>query len=419
MNDRRAVAGWVLYDFANSTYVAVVPATVYARYYALDVVGNRQGEGDLLWGWAVAVSMLVVAATAPVLGAIADFAALRKTILAVATGVAVVATALMATVDPGEALWGWLLAVAATIGAETAFAQYNAYLPDLVPASRQGRLSAYGFACGYLGSAVALGAALPFVQRSRLSPAFVLTATLYGVFALPALWWLPGSRPVRTGVARAVRRGIARTRATFGRLAAEPRLRRFLFGYFFFEDGVNTVVYFSAIFAAHTLGFDAVQVIELFFVVQLSALAGAWALARAIDVYGPKSVCLATLTVWCLVVVLASIVTTKAQFFAVAVLAGGALGVVQAASRTFMATLTPSGHEAEFFGFYALCGKAASVCGPLVFGAVSWLSGGAQRPAILAVGIFFVIGLAAVARVDAGGPTGAPTGVRRRSSTAT
>ncbi len=414
MSDRRAVLAWVLYDFANSAYVAVIPATVYAKYYALEVVGNARGEGDLLWGWAVTVSMAIVALSAPPLGAVADHTGLRKWLLAGLTGIGVAATALMATVTEGAVLWGWILAVLANTGAEAAFVHYNAYLPTLVPPERQGRLSAYGFAVGYLGSAVALLAALPFVSGGHVAPAFLITAGLFGVFALPAFVCLPGARPAPVAVGTAARIGFTETRATLRRILRLPPLRRFLLGYFFFADGVNTVIYFSAIFAAHTLGFSTREVIELYFVVQCAALVGAWLWARPIDARGPKFVVLLTLGQWCLVVAIAAVVQTKAQFFATAVVAGTALGAIQAASRTFMTTLIPPGKEGELFGFYALCGKAASVCGPLVFGLASRLTGGNQRVAIVAVGSFFVIGLLAVAGVDAGGPTGGSPGGRRR-----
>jgi UMF1 family MFS transporter len=188
-----------------------------------------------------------------------------------------------------------------------------------------------------------------------------------------------------------------------------PALRRFLLAYLFFEDGINTVVYFSSVFAGHTLAFTTPEVIQLYFVVQLAAVVGAWAWARPTDVRGPKFVIMVTLVQWCVVVSAAYLVQTKAQFFAVAVVAGTALGAVQAAGRAFMAGLIPPGREAELFGFYALCGKTAAILGPLVFGLASRLTGGNQRIAIVSVGLFFVIGLVLVRGVDAGGPIREPT----------
>ena len=395
---------WTLYDFANSAFVAVIPATVYSTYYALAVVGNEHGEGDFWWGLAVTTSMIVVALSSPPLGAIADHGGLRKRFLFALTYLSVAATALMATVRPGHVVWGWLLAVVGTVGFEAAIVYYNAYLSDLAPPERQGRLSGYGFAIGYLGSAVALGAALPFALRGNYAGTFLVTAALFGVCAVPAFLFLPPDRPVSVPIGQTIGTAFTATRATLRGILGMPTLRRFLLAYLFFEDGINTVVYFSSVFAGHTLRFTTPEVIQLYFVVQLAALVGAWAWARPTDVRGPKFVVMVTLVQWCVVVAAAYFVETKTQFFAVAVVAGTALGAVQAAARAFMAALIPPGREAELFGFYALCGKTAAIFGPLVFGLASRLTGGNQRVAIVCVGLFFVIGLALIRGVDAGGP---------------
>ena len=404
---RRTIVAWLLYDFANSAYVAVIPATVYAKYYALVVVGNEHGEGDFWWGLSVTISMVIVALASPPLGAIADHAGVRKRFLALLTYLSVGATALMATVSPGDVLWGLALAVVATVGFEAAIVYYNAYLPDLADETWRGRLSAYGFATGYAGSALALAAALPFALRGSYGGAFLTAAALFGLFSVPAMLFLPPDRPGGLSVGQAVRVGFTETRENVRRILRLPELRGFLLAYLFFEDGVNTVVYFSAVFAGHTLGFTTAEVIGLYFVVQISALAGAWLWARPIDIWGPKNVVMTTLVQWCLVVVAAYFVTTKGQFYGVAVFAGTGLGAVQAAARTFMASLIPKGQEASLFGFYSLCGKTAAVMGPVIFGTASLLTGGNQRVAILAVGLMFVAGLVLLARVRAGGPAAA------------
>jgi UMF1 family MFS transporter len=403
--ERRAIVAWCLYDFANSAFVAVIPSTVYSKYYALAVVGNERGEGDFWWGLAVTTSMAIVALSSPPLGAIADLAGVRKRLLLLMTTVSVAGTALMATVGVGDVFWGWLLAVVATVGFEGGLVYYNAYLPELAPAHRHGRLSGYGFALGYLGSAVALAAALPFALARNYAGTFLTTAALFGVFAVPAFLFLPADRPAGLGLLEAARAGVRQSRRTLARIMGMPALRRFLLAYLLYEDGINTVVFFSSVFAGHTLGFTTPEVIQLYFVVQLAALAGAFVWARPTDIRGPRFVVVCTLGQWCAVVVAAYFVQSKAQFFAVAVLAGTGLGAVQAASRAFMSSLIPRGEEAEFFGFYALCGKAAAIFGPLVFGVASWLTGGNQRVAIVAIGVFFVAGLLLVRGVAAGGPT--------------
>jgi len=156
------------------------------------------------------------------------------------------------------------------------------------------------------------------------------------------------------------------------------------------------------------------EIIALFLVVQIAALLGSAAWARTTDTRGPKLVVMVTLVQWAAVTVLAFFVTTKGQFWVVGVVAGLGLGAIQAASRTLMTTLVPRGREAQFFGFYALVGKTGAVLGPLVFGVVSRAMRGNQRAAIVAVGLFFIVGLVLLARVRAGGPTTVPVAARRR-----
>jgi UMF1 family MFS transporter len=400
----RAIAAWTLYDFANSSFAAVVFATIYAAYYAMAVVGNETGAGDLWWGRVISVSMAAVAVTSPFLGGLADRAGVRRPLFIGFTALSVMATALMATVRPGMVLWGFLLGALGNFGYESALVYYNAYLPDLAPRSHQGRVSAWGFAVGYAGSIAALLAALPFVRAKEYGGAFLCAAALFALFSLPAFFFLPPAPGARVGVWAAARTGAAEVFTTARRILTLRDLRRFLGAYFLYEDGVNTVVAFSAIFAAQTLGFPMDRLIVLYIVVQVSALAGALAWARPTDRLGPKRVVMITLVQWTAVVVTAYFVETAGQFWMLAVVAGTGLGAVQAASRTFLASLCPPGMEAELFGFYSLCGKSAAVMGPLVFGGISHAAGGNQRAGILAVGSFFLVGLVLLSRVRAGAP---------------
>lgn len=211
-------------------------------------------------------------------------------------------------------------------GYESALVYYNAYLPDLAPPTHQGRVSAWGFAVGYAGSIAALLTALPFVRSHRYGGAFLCTAGLFAVFAMPAFLFLPAPAPGRLGVWAAARQGAGEVVATARRILALRDLRRFLGAYFLYEDGVNTVVAFSAIFAAQTLGFPMEWLIILYIVVQVSALGGALAWARPSDRLGPKLVVMITLVQWTIVVVTAYFVETAGQFWVLAVVAGTGLG---------------------------------------------------------------------------------------------
>ena len=407
--DRRVVAAWCLYDFANSWYVAVVPATVWAAYYATVIVGNETGRGDAWWGWVSSGTALFVAVTSPVMGSLADHLGWRKALLVGYALTAIAATALLPSVEPGMVLYGFVLSFAANAAFEGSLLFYNAYLPEIAPPAWRGRVSGWGFATGYAGSFLALLAALPLVRGGRIDAAFLLVAAAYLVFLLPAWRWLPSPGRSGRGLGESAVIGLRGAWRTFRDILRIPELRRFLLAYFLFEDGVNTVIVFSSIFAATTLGFPLPDLILLYLTVQASALAGAWAWSRPTDALGPKRVLLVMLAQWTLVVVAGYFVRTPAQFFVIAAVAGTGLGPVQAAARTFMASLIPPGREGELFGFYALCGKSASVVGPLLFGTVSAATGGNQRLALLSILPFFVLGGLVLATVRAGGPSRAAT----------
>jgi len=190
---------------------------------------------------------------------------------------------------------------------------------------------------------------------------------------------------------------------TLRSILRDSEARKFLGAYLLYADGVSTVIVFSSLYASFTLGFQPAELIYLYLVVQGTALIGAAAMARPVDYWGPKKVVTLSLVLWCAVCIMAYFVTSKWHFWGIAMVAGLGLGTVQAASRAFYAQLIPKGHESEYFGVYALAGKSSAVIGPLVFGTVSTAMG-SQRPAILSVVAFFVVGLAIVQFIRGGGP---------------
>ncbi|MFM8980190.1 MAG: MFS transporter [Planctomycetia bacterium] len=215
--------------------------------------------------------------------------------------------------------------------------------------------------------------------------------------ALPALRVLPGDEPTGTTVRAAASAGVSGTWRSLREVLATPHLRWFLLAFFFYMDGVETVIVFAGVYATRTLGFSMTELLGLMALVQVTALAGSLLLARLTDVRGPRFTVLLTLALWVVTVALAALAPSKEAFFAVGGLAGLGLGAVQAASRAMMGLLAPRGREAEMFGFMALCGRTGSILGPLVFGAVSVLAG--QRLAVLAVVPFFALGALLLVKV--------------------
>lgn len=408
--NRKTIASWCLYDFANSFYV-VLPAVIWQTYFQRVVVGNEHGLGDLWWGRIISVSMLLVALSSPLMGAIADRAGVRKRLLIAYTLTSVGAVCLFPTVQPGMLWWGFAVTLISYVAFEGGIVFYNAYLPEIAPRDHQGRVSGWGFATGYVGSLLGLALAYPLVRLKLFNVIYLAIAAAFLVFSLPAFYYLPREASAKLGVRAAAAAGMRESWRTLLEILFKPQLRPmlwFLLAYVFFEDGVNTVIYFAAGFASKTLGFSDTQNILLFLVVQVSALAGAYLWARPTDRLGPKRVVLLMLVQWSLVAAASYFVQSQRTFFIVAVLAGTGLGAIQAASRAFMSTLIPKGKEADFFGFYSLVGKASAVMGPILFGEVSRRTGGNQRMAILSIMVFFVIGALLLSRVRAGGPTYLP-----------
>ncbi len=395
--DRKQVGAWALFDFANSVYPAVVTTAVFSSYYAGVVVGGEDGRGTQLWGNAVSLSALIVALTAPLLGAIADRGGARKRFMLFYTGLCLFGVSLFATLDAGMAFRGFVLFVVANVGFESALVFYNSFLPDIAPPDKQGRISGLGFGVGYLGSALGLMMAIPLVQTIEL--VWLATAAFFLVFSIPAFLYLPGDRPGRRSVPAAAVWGMTNLRTIVGEVWRLKDLRNFLLAFFFYIDGVLTIIVMAGPVAEETFGFGEVERIILFLIVQFSALAGAFALAKPTDVWGPKRVLTGVLVVWIATGVAAYFVRDPTVFFGLAVVAGFGLGSVQSASRSFVSLLIPDGRESEMFGFYALCGKSSSVMGPFLFGTATALAGGNQRPAFLVLTMLFVVGLALLQRV--------------------
>lgn len=404
--DRRVIRAWCLYDFGNSAFAMLFPA-MFTTVYADVIVGNADHAGDRWVGYLVSTAMVCVALIAPFLGGVADHAGVRKRMLGVFTLLGVLAVLSWTTLGPGDVVPGYLLGALGVVAFEAGVVFYNAYLPRIAPPGYQGRVSAWGFAVGYVGSLVALGVAALLDPRERLAWVWVALALQWVAAALPAFLVLPGDKP-GVPLREAAARGVRGTWQALGEVWRTPPLRWFLLGFFFYMDGVETVVVFAGTYAKTTLGFSTQELLGLFALVQVTALAGSLLLAGPTDARGPRFTVRLTLVWWVLTVVAAFLAETKLAFWIVGGLAGMGLGAVQSASRALMGRLAPEGREAEMFGFMALCGRTGSILGPLLFGAVATMAGD-QRAAVLSVVPFYGIGLVFVSLVRMPPPRRDPT----------
>lgn len=401
--NRKHIISWTLFDFANSSYSAVIIAVIFPVYYANVIVGNDAGIGDLWWGRAISVSMAVVALSSPLLGGIADYGGFRKKFLFLYTTLSVSAIASLFILEKGMVVEGFMLIVAANIGMEGGLVFYNSFLPRIAPREYQGRVSAWGFMVGYAGSILSLLIAIPLVKAGQFKATWLMVAFFFAICSLPAFAFLPADRRTDLSMVHSAMRGLRYTTKTLKEIWKRTEPRKFLFSYLIYQDGVNTVIVFSSIFAATTLGFKPQELIFLYLVVQSTALLGSLVMAKPIDLWGPKKVVVLSLLMWSSVAILAFFIQTKTHFWMLASLAGLGLGTVQAGSRAFYTQFIPEGREAEYFGVYSLVGKSSAILGPLVFGYIS-TTFGSQRPAILSVAAFFLIGLIILKFVRGGGP---------------
>ncbi len=399
----KKIFSWCLFDFANSSYSAVIAAVIFPVYYTMTVVGNGNNLGDVWWGRAISFSMGIVALSSPFLGGIADYARMRKMFLFVYTILCVVSTASLFFIREGMVLGGFLLIVLANVGMEGGLVFYNAFLGDIVESTHQGRVSAWGFGTGYLGSVIALIIGLILFKAGYINFVWPMVAVFFMLFSTPAFLFLPRDDKSGTSVMKGARTGLRTTLAMFRSILSNKEQRRFLLAYLIYEDGVNTAIVFSGIFAATTLMFRQEELVGLYLVIQITALIGAFAMAQAIDYWGPKKIVIFSLVLWIAAVTAIYFSESKLQFMTIASIAGLGLGTVQASSRAFFAQFIPDGSESEYFGVYSLVGKSSAIVGPLLFGFISSRMNN-QRPAGLSVALLFFVGLIIVQMVKGGGP---------------
>lgn len=400
--DKKQVISWCLFDFANSSYSAVIAAVIFPVYYAKVIVARGPGVGDLWWGAAISVSMLVVSLSSPFLGGVADYAGLRKRFLAIYTLACIFSVASFSLLHPGMALAGFLLIITANMGMEGGLVFYNSFLPRIAPPEYQGRVSGWGFGIGYAGSILSLVLAYIIFLTADIRIIWPAIAAFFLLFSIPSFLFLPADAPQHISLAGAGKEGMRKAWQTLKDIWNQKEARKFLAAYLIYEDGVNTVIVFSSLLASTTFGFSDKERIILYIAVQAAALAGAFILSKPTDVWGPKKVVMISLVLWSIVSIAAFMSRTKTHFWIVACTAGLGLGSVQAGTRAFFTQFVPEGKEAEYFGVYSLIGKSSAVIGPLVFGSASASLG--QRYAILFISAFFMAGLGILGLVKGGGP---------------
>ncbi len=404
----REVWAWAMFDFANSGYTTVVITAVFNVYF-IAVVAQGADWGTFAWTLALSASYALIVVTAPLIGAYADVHAAKKKLLVITTLGCIVATAALGLVGPGDLALGVALLIISNYFFGAGENLIAAFLPEIAQGHALGKVSGWGWGLGYLGGLLTLGLCLGYVTYAQglghgsdqfVPVTMVITAAVFLLAALPTFLWLKERarpQPLPSGGYAGV---FSRIWQTVQHARDYRDLMRFLVCILFYQAGVQSVITLAAIYAVEAMGFQTNDTIMLILVVNLTASLGALAFGHVQDRIGHKQTIVLTLLGWLLTILVAWMAQTPGVFWIAANLAGLCLGASQSAGRALVGYLSPVQRRAEFFGLWGFAVKLSSIFGPLTYGAVSWLSGGDHRRALLTVGVFFIVGLLILASIN-------------------
>ncbi len=397
---RREIFGFMMFDFANSSYTTIIITAVFNAYF-VRVVVNQANRGELLWAVTLSISYFLVMVFGPVFGAAADYSRTKKRYLFITYLLCVVFTALLFFVKPGFIIPAMIFVVLSNIGYSAGENFVSSFLPDIADEKQMGKISGYAWSFGYIGGLLSLAICLILITYfkaggdTHLSVRLtnLVTALFFGAAAIPTFLWVR-----ERGVERTPDRQVSFFKIAFNRLGATYRkigefkeLVKFLFSFLLFNSGIMVVISFAAIFAQKELGFTPGMTVLLIIIVNITASVGAFLFGFLDDTVGTKNTVMVTLIIWIATVVTAFFVHSRQLFWIVANLAGIAMGSSQSSARALIGLFSPRSKSAEFFGFWGFAGKFSSILGILSFGIMSYLFS-SNRVAILSTIFYFVSG---------------------------
>jgi len=417
---KRERLSWYLYDFANTSFTVLIITALFPLFFT-DLANLTFADGGVtggaLWGYATSITMVVVAISSPVLGAIADYSGSKKKFLTAYTALCVIFNGLMfflrndlpVFLGVDMWVWGFILFVIANIGFQGGLPFYNAWLPEISTEETIGKIGGFGYAAGYVGAMltilIALVSYLMIPQYPTLP--FLFSAIFFLVFAIPSIRGLeerpPIKRPGEEGRSY-VSIGFGRVRQTFGEIKNYQGVGLFLVAYFLFADAINTVISFASIYGVVVFSFDTGMILIFFAVTQLTAIPGAFIFGYIADKVGTKKTLISTLFIWIFALTVAYFGTDPIMFWILGLLAGVGMGSAQSTARSMYGQYIPEAKKSEMYGFYALTGKVAAIVGPFIYGTVLLLTGHlgivmAHRTAMLSILLFFVVSLLILLKV--------------------
>ena len=425
MNEKKKIRAWCLYDFGNSAFATTILAAVLPVYFSSVIYTGTETAATAVWGVITAVSMAVMAVISPILGAISDSANSKKKFWTFFMGLGCIATGLLFLPNPGDTLLLSGIFVLANIGFAGSITFYDAFLPHIVTADRMDKTSSAGYAWGYIGGGLLLIVNMVMI----MNPGHVLGTGDPNIgykvsFVSVALWWFVFSIPMMRHISEpiisetpkkagaAVKEGFAHLKNTFSHIRQYKELFKFLVAFFFYIDGVGTIIRMATVFASDKqlgltntlevatgglLSMSMVMALGLL-ITQLVAWPMAFVLGRAGQKWGAKNTLYLCIVSYILISVAGTFMFADWNFLVLAALVGTVQGGVQALSRSLFAAMVPKEKTGEFFGFFGIFEKFASILGPLLMSLVTVLTSNV-RLSVLAVIPLFIVGIILLVKV--------------------
>jgi MFS transporter, UMF1 family len=400
---------WVFYDWANSAYSIIITTAVFPLFYkaAATNAGISAANSTAYLGYTIAIATFILAMLGPILGSIADYQGLKKRFFTFFFAMGVTATAFLAFIPSEKWLWLLVCYTFAAVGSAGANVFYDAFLVDVTSEERMNRVSSRGLGLGYIGSTIPfiISIAIIILSQSNTIPITTTTASKIA-FLITALWWGLFSIPLFKNVHQRyyikrepnpVVNSFKRLGNTFKEIKKYRALFLFLLAYFFYIDGVGTIISMSTAYGSD-LGISSTNLLIILFVTQVVAAPFAILYGRLAERFTGKKMLYVGIIVYIIVCIYAYFLKTTLDFWILAMLVATSQGGIQALSRAYYAKLVPKEKSNEFFGFYNIFGKFASIMGPLLVGATAQFTGNSSS-GVFSLVILFIIGLILLARV--------------------
>ena len=395
LRNKKEVISWSFYDFANQPFSTIIVTFIYGAFFT-SVIASDEKTGTLLWTNGIAITAIIVSILSPILGALADKAGYRKFFLISFTWICAVFSILLYFPQSGDVFFALSLFVIANIAFELGTVFCNSYLQDLADEKNSGKISGFSWGLGFVGGLLALFLSFSLFEldSSGIRGINILVGVWFLIFSIPTFLFVKDRKKDKL-TKKHFLDSFASIRTTFKEVVKYRTIMKFLIARLFFNDGLITIFSLGGIYAIGTLDFSIPEVMTLGIVLNISAAIGSFIFGYLEDNIGVKEVINLSLVVLVFSTLLAFIapyfIFQKEIFWVAGVLIGLMVGPNQSCSRSLMAKLTPKEKKNEFFGFFALTGKATSFLGPILFGIITFNF--SQQVALWVVIFLFLIGL--------------------------